>query len=415
MTSTKQPKPFEAITKGMVWRAYKAVKANGGAGGVDGKSIEDFESDLENNLYKIWNRLASGSYFPPPVLSVSIPKANGGERILGIPTVGDRVAQTVVKQYIEPKLEQVFHPDSYGYRPGRSAHDAIGTVRKRCWKYDWLLEFDIKGLFDNICHSLLMKAVRWHVKDKWVLLYIRRWLTAPMSRNGEETLRTKGTPQGGVVSPVASNLFLHYAFDLWMTRKFPRAPFARYADDGVVHCCSKQEAQEIRKCLEERLADVGLKLHPDKTKIIYCKDSSRKGGEGEEVTFDFLGYTFMPRESRDRKGESFTGFLPAISRKAKKAINKVIRDWGVRRRSDLTLQEIAKFCNPRIRGWINYYGKYYKSALHVVLRRLNGALINWAQRTLKSLKRSHRRANRWLKGFARANPKLFAHWSQFPP
>ena len=227
MTFTKQPRPFVEITKGMVWRAYKAVKANGGAGGVDGKRIEDFELDIENNLYKIWNRLASGPYFPPPVLGVSIPKANGGERILGIPTFGDRVAQTVVKQSIGPKLEQVFHPDSYGYRPGRSAHDAIGTVRKRCWKYNWVLEFDIKGLFDNIDHDLLMKAIKWHVKDKWVLLYIKRWPTAPMSRDGEEIPRNKGTPQGGVMSPVASNLFLHYAFDLWMTRRFPRAPFAR--------------------------------------------------------------------------------------------------------------------------------------------------------------------------------------------
>ena len=410
-----QPKPFWEITKGMVWQAYKTVKANGGAGGVDGKSIEDFESDLENNLYKIWNRLASGSYFPPPVLAVAIPKKNGGERILGIPTVGDRIAQMVVKQFIEPKIDPIFHPDSYGYRPNKSAHDALGAVRKRCWMYDWVLEFDIKGLFDNIDHGLLQKAVEWNVKDKWVLLYIERWLKASMVRDGKETSREKGTPQGGVVSPILSNLFLHYAFDLWMTRKHPGSPFARYADDAVIHCRTKGEAVEVKRQLEERLAEVGLELHPDKTKIVYCKDSNRPGGEHEEIQFDFLGYTFKPRMAMNKLGKLFTSFTPAVSRKAKKAINETIRKWGVRLRSDKTLQEIAVFCDPKVRGWINYYGRYHKSALYAVLRLLNGALINWARRTLKSLKGSYRKAYKWPKGFAKAHPTLFVHWRMLPP
>ena len=410
-----QSKPFVEITKAMVWQAYKTVKANGGAGGVDGKSIEDFDSDLKNNLYKIWNRLASGSYFPPPVLAVPIPKRDGGERILGIPTVGDRIAQTVVKQFIEPTIEPIFHSNSYGYRPNKSAHDALGIVRERCWSYDWVLEFDIKGLFDNIDHDLLLKAVEHNVGDKWVLLYIKRWLKAPAVKEGKEIPRERGTPQGGVVGPILSNLFLHYAFDLWMDRVHPNSPFARYADDGVIHCRTKEKALEIREQLEKRLAEVGLEIHPDKTKIIYCKDSNRRGGEGEDIHFDFLGYTFKPRKAMSKRGELFTSFTPAVSRKAKKAINASIRKWGIRLRSDKNLQEIVDFCNPKVRGWINYYGRYHKSALYTILRLLNGALINWARRTLKSLKGRYRKANKWLKMCAKAHPRLFVHWRLVPP
>jgi RNA-directed DNA polymerase len=217
-------KPF-TIPKRLVYDAWKAVKVNAGSAGVDKETIDDFEADLTNNLYRLWNRMSSGSYFPPPVKAVAIPKKNGGERILGVPTVADRVAQMVVKQVLEPNLEPIFLPDSYGYRPGKSALDAVAVTRKRCWQYDWVLEFDIKGLFDNIDHALLRKALEKHTDCEWVRLYIGRWLTAPLQRaDGTLVERIKGTPQGGVVSPVLANLFLHYAFDAWMARTFPGIP-----------------------------------------------------------------------------------------------------------------------------------------------------------------------------------------------
>ena len=409
-------KSFEKeISKDMVWTAWLKVKANGGTGGVDGKSIADFEEDLENNLYKIWNRMASGSYFPPAVLGISIPKKNGGERVLGIPTVGDRVAQMVVKDFLEPRIDRIFHPDSYGYRPFKSALQAVGTVRKRCWEYEWVLEFDIKGLFDNIRSDLLMKAVKVHVKEKWVLLYIERWLKAPMEKDGTTIPRTKGTPQGGVVSPLLANLFLHYAFDLWMAKNHPSTPIVRYADDGVVHCRTKEEAEKVRNALEKRFKEVGLEIHPDKTKIVHCMNSNRNRRKGENVKFDFLGYTFKPRMARNKKGKTFTGFLPAVSEKARKAINKKVRDLNIRGRSDKTLREIAEYCNPMIRGWMNYYGKYYKSGLYPNFRYLNGAIVSWAKRTLKSQKGSFRKASKWVKRFQEKNPKLFVHWEWVPP
>ena len=287
-------KPF-LIDKGQVYEAYLEVRSKEGAGGVDGVTIEQFEKDLKSNLYKVWNRLSSGTYFPPPVRAVTIPKKNGGERILGVPTVGDRVAQTVVKQMIEPDLDKIFLADSYGYRPDKSALDAVGVTRERCWKYDWVLEFDIKGLFDNIDHSLLMRAVRKHVTCPWALLYIERWLTAPMLReDGTLIERTRGTPQGGVVSPVLANLFLHYTFDLWMARTFPHLRWCRYADDGLVHCRTEKEARAVWDALNARMTECRLELHPTKTKIVYCRDNRRKGNY-ENVAFDFLGYCFRPR------------------------------------------------------------------------------------------------------------------------
>ena len=194
----EQAKPF-CISKRQVWEAYKRVKANKGAAGVDGQSLEEFGQDLEGNLYKLWNRLASGSYFPPPVLRVEIPKGDGRMRPLGIPTIADRIAQTVVKQYLEPELEKYFHPDSYGYRPGKSALDAVGMARKRCWQNDWVLDLDIKAFFDNLDHELMMRAVRTHTEESWVLLYIERWLKAPIAlQDGTQQVPEKGTPQGGL-------------------------------------------------------------------------------------------------------------------------------------------------------------------------------------------------------------------------
>ena len=209
-------KPFH-IPKQLFVQAYKLVKANAGAAGVDEQSLDDFAVNLKNNLYKLWNRMSSGSYFPPPVKAVPIPKKSGGERILGVPTVEDRIAQMVVKLAFEPIVEPQFLADSYGYRPNKSALEAVGVTRQRCWQYDWVLEFDIKGLFDNIPHDLLMKAICKHTDCKWVLLYIERWLVVPIQMpEGNLQDRTSGVPQGSIVGPVLSNLFLHYVFDKWM-------------------------------------------------------------------------------------------------------------------------------------------------------------------------------------------------------
>ena len=298
-----QAKPFP-ITKRQVWEAYKSVKANGGGAGIDGQTLEEFDRNLADNLYKLWNRLASGSYQPPAVKRVEIPKASGGTRPLGIPTVADRIAQTVVKAALEPALEDHFHPDSYGYRPGRSAHQAIAAARKRCWRHDWVLEFDIRGFFDNIDQDLLMRAVRKHAQDKWVLLYIELWLKAPVQMpDGKRQMRECGTPQGGVISPLLANLFLHYTFDQWMSKHYPHIPFERYADDGIAHCRSGRQAEMLKAALEQRFAQCGLELHPLKTRVIYCKDSDRVG-DHVETSFDFLGYTFRPRRSKNRWGKT---------------------------------------------------------------------------------------------------------------
>lgn len=403
-------KPF-IISKQSVMVAFKAVKANAGSAGVDGQSIEAFERDLKGNLYKIWNRLSSGSYFPPPVKAVTIPKKSGGDRILGVPTVADRVAQMVVKQAFEPKVEPVFLPDSYGYRPGKSALDAIGVTRKRCWQFDWVVEFDIKGLFDNIDHELLLRAVDKHTEDKWVRLYIRRWLTAPMQfPDGTLVERTQGTPQGGIVSPVLSNLFLHYVFDAWMGRRYPGIPWCRYADDGLAHCRTEAQAREFLASLGQRFAECGLTLHPEKTKVVYCKDGSRKG-QSRNVQFDFLGYTFRRRHVKNRNtGNIFVNFTPAVSASALKAMRQTTRKWNFRNRSDLDLEDISRMYNPILRGWLEYYGRFYPSAIYPVLRHFNMTLVSWARCKYRSLKRHKIRAALFIEGIAEERPDLFVHW-----
>ena len=403
-------KPF-SIDKKQVYEAYKAVKSNAGSAGVDAQTIEQFEADLQNNLYKLWNRMSSGSYFPPPVRAVSIPKKAGGQRILGVPTVADRVAQMVVKQHIEPELDPVFLADSYGYRPRKSALDAVGVTRQRCWKYDWVLEFDIKGLFDNIDHELLLRAVRKHVTCKWALLYIERWLTAPMEHeDGTKAERKSGTPQGGVVSPILSNLFLHYTFDLWMARTRPDLPWCRYADDGLVHCRNEQEAQTLRAELQARLAECRLELHPTKTKIVYCKDRNRTGAY-PNVQFDFLGYCFRPRMvRRSRDNKLFCGFNPAVSSSALKAMRTTIRELNFRHLTQLSLVDIARRVNPLLRGWIEYYGRYAPSALYPLLRYVNQTLRAWMMRKFKRFAAHKIRAARFLERLARENADLFVHW-----
>ncbi len=392
-------------------KAYKLIKANAGAAGVDQQSIADFEKNLKDNLYKLWNRLSSGSYFPPSVKAVPIPKKQGGERILGVPTVSDRIAQMVVKMMFEPTVEPYFHPDSYGYRPNKSALDAVGITRQRCWQYDWCLEFDIKGLFDNIDHGLLLKAVRKHTDNKWVILYIERWLKAPMQfPNGSLVERTKGTPQGGVISCILSNLFLHYVFDAWMTKHHLEAPWCRYADDGLVHCRTELEAQKILSELKERFEACKLELHSTKTKIVYCKDGSRKG-HYSQMEFDFLGYTFRRRLVKNSKRNSiFVNFTPAVSKTAQKSMRATTRKWGLRNRSDLGLNDIANMYNPVLRGWMEYYGCYCPSALYPVLRHFNKTLVAWAMRKYKKLRGHKTRAAIFLEKISERQPQLFAHW-----
>ena len=402
-------KPF-VISKQLVMQAYRLVKANRGGAGVDHQSLDDFEEDLKNNLYRLWNRMSSGSYFPAPVKAVSIPKKSGGERVLGVPTVADRVAQMVVKLQIEPDIEPHFLNDSYGYRPGKSALDAVGVTRKRCWRDAWVVEFDIRGLFDNIPHALLLKAVRKHVRCHWASLYVERWLTAPQQKpDGCVVPRCQGTPQGGVVSPLLSNLFLHYVFDAWMTRHFPTVPWCRYADDGLLHCHSQQQAREICDVLRRRFRECGLELHPQKTKIVYCKDGKRRGTY-PVTTFDFLGYTFRGRTTRGARGELFFSFNPAVSTAALKSMRHRIRKSNLRTRADRDLAEIASEFNPVLKGWLNYYGRFNRSALYPFLRYFNQTLRAWVMRKYARFRGKKTRAGQYLERMAKARPGLFAHW-----
>ena len=409
-----ETKPF-SISKQVVWDAYKRVKANKGAAGIDEESIADFEINLKGNLYKIWNRMSSGSYFPPPVRVVKIAKKDGGQRKLGVPTVSDRIAQMVAKLYLEPQVDKYFHPDSYGYRLGKSAIEAIETARQRCWRFDWALDLDIKAFFDEIDHKLLMRAVRTHTDCRWLLLYIERWLKAlAQLENGTLVSRDKGSPQGSVISPLLANLFLHYAFDEWMRRNHSSIPFERYADDILVHCKSEGQARWIKSAIEKRLQQCRLQLHPQKTKIVYCKDSSRRGNYSNEK-FDFLGYTFRPRLSKSRKGEFFVNFSPAVGDEAAKSMRRVVRGWRIHRMSDKSIEDLSRIFNSVLRGWINYYGRFYKSALYPIFDQLNCALKRWAMRKYKKLRGRQRRAKYWLGRIARREPNLFVHWRSVRP
>jgi group II intron reverse transcriptase/maturase len=401
-------KSFE-IAKHEVVQAYKRVKAKGGAAGADGVSLGQFERDLKKNLYRIWNRMSSGSYFAPAVKRVEIPKADGKTRRLGVPTVADRVAQMVVKQRLEPVLEPIFHADSYGYRPGKSAKDAVGKARKRCWRHDWVLDLDIQGFFDNLDWRLLMKAVRKHAPVAWVTLYIRRWLQADVILpDGTVQQREKGTPQGGVISPLLANLFLHYAFDEWMKRCHPEVPFERYADDIICHCDSQAQAETLRAELAGRLAECGLQLHPEKTKIVHCADSHRPD-QGRPCRFDFLGFTFKPRSAGGRGGV-FTTFSPAVSDKALTAMRQTVRSWSLSRRGSQSLGQLRAEIAPKVRGWVMYYGAYRPSTLYRALRVLDEHLVLWARRKYKRLQQHCNRAWEWLKGLQSREPRLFPHW-----
>jgi RNA-directed DNA polymerase len=402
-------KPF-TISKRLVWEAWRRVKANTGAAGVDEESIQAFEANLRGNLYKIWNRMSSGSYIPPPVRAVQIPKKSGGSRTLGVPTVADRVAQTVAYLYLEPNVEPVFHEDSYGYRPRRSAHDALGVCRQRCWKYDWAIDLDLRAFFDSLDHSLVLKAVAHHTDLRWILLYVERWLKAPLQlEDGTLKPRDRGSPQGSAISPVLANLFLHYAFDMWLVREFPAVPFERYADDAILHCKTQQQAQMVLDAIVERLAAVGLELNLDKTRIVYCKDSNRTGSH-EHERFTFLGYTFRPRPAWNRSGALFVSFAPAVGDDAAKAIGRKIKRWRLHLWSAKTLADLAEAINPIVRGWINFYGRFYRSELISLLRRIDEYLVRWAMRKYKRLRGRPTRAWRLLASVAGREPRLFAHW-----
>lgn len=397
------------ISKTVFVKAFQMVKANHGSAGVDRIEIKEYEEKLKDNLYKLWNRMSSGSYFPKPVLGVEIPKKAGGKRLLGIPTVEDRVAQMVVRLYLEPVIEPVFCEDSYGYRPGKSAIDAIRKTRERCWKYDWVLEYDIRGLFDNINHELLMKAVEIHMSEPWIRLYIRRWLTTSFQMpDGKLEARTKGTPQGGVISPVLANLFLHYVFDKWMSKAHPNNPWARYADDGVIHCRTKSEAESLLESLSGRMRDCKLEIHPDKTRIVYCKDANRKGIH-ENTSFDFLGYAFKERWVKSKRGEHFLSFGAAVSLKSRQRFRDRMRE--IRRAAKtINLHELARRMNPVIIGWANYFDRFGAHIAKEELFAINLALANWAKGRYKRFKGKRAKSWDFIRRCAQTEPELFVHW-----
>jgi RNA-directed DNA polymerase len=407
--SKPKVKSFD-IPKRLVYEAWEKVRANDGAPGVDTVSIGQFAAAEANNLYKLWNRMSSGSYMPGAVRAVEIPKDHGeGVRTLGVPNTADRVAQTAAAMLLEERLEPIFHPDSYGYRPGRSAHDALAAARRRCWKQDWVIDLDLRAFFDSVPHDLLLKAVAHHTDERWVLLYIGRWLKAPMQMpDGTLVARERGTPQGSPISPIMANLFMHYAFDRWMAREHPGCPFERYADDIIAHCDSEEQARRLLTAIADRLGALGLELHPDKTKIVYCKDASRRG-RSEHTSFDFLGYTFRGRLARGPRGY-FVSFSPAMSNKARKAIGQKVRAWHLNRRSGTDLSGLAEGINPQLRAWINYYGVFYRSELGSLARRIDEHLVRWAMQKFKRLRGKPSRAWDWFAAARQRQPNLFAHW-----
>jgi RNA-directed DNA polymerase len=406
---TTADKPFK-ISQQVVWKAYLRVAGNKGAPGVDEQTLAEFGKDLKNNLYKIWNRMSSGTYMPPPVRAVEIPKPHGGGvRTLGVPTIADRVAQTVVAMHLEARAEPKFHPDSYGYRPGRSPLDAVGVCRERCWKKDWVIDCDVEKFFDTVPWDLIIKAVETITDARWVLLYVRRWLAAPLQyADGALVARDKGTPQGSAVSPILANLFMHYAFDMWMRREFPTIWWERFADDMVVHCVSKRQAEHVLSAIAARMEEVGLRLHPKKTRIVYCKDGKRRG-KHEHTSFTFLGYTFRQHSAKDKMGNRFSSFLPAMSNDAKKAKGTQLRRMSIHRRTNLTLDDLARWLNPIVRGWMQYYGRFSRSEMYPLLRRVSTYLMRWAWKKYRRL-RTHKRFQPWWAGLLDRAPALFAHW-----
>lgn len=402
------------VTQAMVQEAYRCVKKKAQRVYKNSERSEKRKKSLKDDLYILWNRLASGSYYPPPVREVSIPKARGkGERKLGIAPLTDKVGQMVIKQLIEPRFEELFTPSSYGYRPGRSAREALGEVRKNCWKYDWVVDLDIKGFFDEIDHELLMRAVSKSVKEKWIQMYIQRWLEAPIEdTEGKKRNREgKGTPQGGILSPLLANIYLHYSLDKWLSNNHPTIKFVRYADDIVIHCKSEAEAEELLRAVRKRLSECKLRVNEEKTKIVYCKDGKRKERYGV-CKFDFLGYSFQPRRIYHPTYKVNVGFLPAISQQSISKILHKIRETKELRKTEVNLARIASVLNEQLRGWIKYYSYYRGYQLKKVFRGLDERLKKWLQKKYKGLKGSARRAMQMLKNIYKSMPYLFEHWRQ---
>jgi group II intron reverse transcriptase/maturase len=400
------------ISRQMVWEAYKKVRSNGKSAGIDQISMDEFEANRSQYLYKLWNRMASGSYFPPPVKEEEIPKKDGKIRKLGIPTISDRIGQMVVKDYLEARFEKIFSPNSYGYRPDRSAHQALDAVRTNCRRTDWVIDLDIKGFFDNIDHDKLLKAVEKQVSEKWCLLYIKRWLQTPVLRKSGELVQKqgKGTPQGGVISPLLANLFLHYAMDKWLEIHHPIVNYVRYADDAILHCRSKAHAEFILRKLQTRMQECGLELHPEKTKIVFCKDYRRKGRH-ENVKFDFLGYTFQPRSTMSKKtGKLFLGYDCAISISSKKRIADKLEELDIVNLNFKSIVGVAQYLVPYIRGWVNYFGKFRLYLMNPIFQMLRKRLVRWARKRYKRYKTSLNRAYQWLKRVKEQFPYLFYHW-----
>lgn len=374
--------------------------------------MEEYDATRSKHLYKLWNRIASGSYFPPPVKEVEILKKDGKTRSLGIPTISDRVAQAVLKDYLEPRFEKIFSPYSYGYRLGKNAHQALEEVRKNCWMTDWVIDLDIKGFFDNIDHNKLMLALEKHISEKWCLMYIKRWLTAPVQTKtrGLVEKQGKGTPQGGVISPLLANLFLHYAIDKWLEQNHTTVKYVRYADDAILHCKSKVQAEYVLRNLKRRMLECGLELHPEKTKIVYCKDYRRQA-EHENVKFDFLGYSFQPRTSKSKKtGDLFLGFDCAISISSKKRIVRKMRELDIEHLTHKSIVGVAQFLEPYIRGWINYFGKFRLSELNPIFQLLRKRLVKWARKRYKRYNKSLNKAYDWLDRVRVQFPTLFYQW-----
>lgn len=406
----KEGKAFH-ISQMEVLNAYKAVKANKGAGGVDGIELEEFDRDWKNKLYVLWNRMSSGSYYPKPVRGVEIPKKNGKKRLLGIPTVEDRVAQMVLRNRLEPLLEPIFLDDSYGYRPNKSALDAIATARSRCFKMKWVVEFDIVGLFDNINHEKLMELVGRHCQEKWILMYVERCLKAPIVMpDKSQKERKAGTPQGGVISPVMANLFMHYAFDSWMARKFPNCPWERYADDGIIHCVSRKQAEFVLDMLKEQMLRTGLEIHPEKSKIVFCRRDNEPVPDGVETSFVFLGYCFRPRLVKSGGGKYFMGYTPAVSIEAARSFREKIRTM-IKRTATTDIVLLSQVLNPIIRGWMNYFCKFTPSeAYQKGINYVNQKLVRWIRKNRKKVNRSYRKSQILLNRIALSNPKMFYQW-----